>query len=724
MQKTVKRKVENEHGVKHTLNGDVSYKRTDGTLLNRAARREEAQQVRVVMANSHKTFYINSLRTIFNIPVNVAHVLQENILPKILLTEGYSVFNKNFGLSRDKMWNNLLLGGIVACTLSNFWINPWLDGEEESVTAIWHQATNTSIPDYYPKFYSSLGRFALSLCAHVCAEVLEHIFGFLLSTAITFKSQHEFVLRWLSNFSAYGLNAHNFSSGSESDVEKANLNPVKLFMDIENQELLVSLWSSRINTIINCSTALYALYTMSPTVAINFYLFSIIVPKFIALSFAYSMSLNVILMLFERPMHYFYEKMNHFKDRLIRQITNVDTHAELISFLGGEEFEAKKLLQLLEIERKNALKYDFLNAIRMSIEVYQKHFEWVVPIVASIEAVRNGTMKQEIVGPLMNNYVRVNMFLMWAKQNFQKLEKVEVSAQRLKLYEERLKAWQVEREEIDTKIIDSKKISFSGSIYTDKAKNTLLAKGDFVLPAGSITHIDAPSGSGKTTLIRIFCGLWNDFDGICFLPKTQSIFIPSQPYILGPDEPLFQTVCYPKKFEEGNNAVDKDVEEHIKFVKTLFEALELPERIYDNLIKIPMSANEDVKTINVANWMTSLSDGERKRIAFVNALLKLKTHSIKYLVMDEPFKGIGYTVQIKMVELFRELIKKDSLSAGCTILYSNHEQNHGLNTHVLRTEKVSKKFNLEKVSTNKEINVNKKKLPSKTPINGKARKRF
>ncbi|PWU07459.1 MAG: hypothetical protein C5B43_00280, partial [Verrucomicrobia bacterium] len=478
--------------------------------------------------------------------------------------------------------------------------------------------------------------------------------------------------------------------------EKANLNPIKLFIDIENQEKLVSLWISRVETIVGCITALRMLNKMSPPLVISLYFTSLVLPRLLVINLIYTMSVNGTMMLFEKPMHYFFKKMNHLKDKLIRQITNVDVNAELISFLKGEEFELKKLFQLLEDERKNALKYDFLNSIRKSIEIFIEHFEWLVPILAAIKLIRSGEMNQEVVGPILDNFIRISRCLTWAKRNFQDIEKLEESARRSKLYEEPLSKWQEMRISINKKLINSEKIFFSGTLYADNEKKNNLAEGIFELPKNSITLFDAPSGSGKTTLFRVFCGLSNNLKGWCSLPKNKTVYLPSQPYILGPDEPLLQTIFYPQKFNPGQDVTDEITKENIEFVKEILKELNLPERVYNELISIPNSSNNGVNTLNVANWLTSLSDGERKRVVFANIFLKLKRQSIKFLVMDEPFKGIDLQTQIIIVNRLKNTIhKKKSKSAGCTILYSNHESNHELNTHILKIDPKTKKFQLE-----------------------------
>lgn len=637
------------------------------------------------------------VRVLFSMTVKACNIVKENILfPDILLTEGYQVLRNNFGFSRDKMWNNAVLGGMLSFSLANLWINPWLDEQHAEVDAVWYQVTNRSIPDekYMVEFYSATLKFAAVLGLHVACELGNLICEFLLKTAITLKSQREFVLSWLADFSAYGLNANNVFSGTERDEEKANLNPVNIFQDIEHKgDFSISLINSRINTLIDCRTAFSMLAMLSPSIDLGeVFGFQIMVPQLIVYSFVYSMLVNIALMLFEKRMDYCYERMQHYKDKLVRQIINNDVNGELISFVDGAKFEAEKLLGLLNKEYDNARQYEGLNALRQAFEIAIKHFQWLVPIYAIIPLVRSGVQSQEMVGPITENFIRVSLCLMWAKHNIQNIQKLMISVTRWDLFQERMKAWKTNREEIEKKMIDSDEISFKGTIYLDKDKKVVIGAGKIDLPQGSITHFDAPSGSGKTTVFRCLCGL-HDFSGKITLPRNHTAFLPSLPYIL-----RIQDIIESKE--------DPGI---IEYVKLVFKTLNMPDRVTDSLMKLLESKNKDVNDLNTANWMGSLSDGERKRVAFALLLVRLRTEELRFVSMDEPFKGIDLPTQKIMVALLREAIA-DGPSAGCTILFSNHEQNHGLNTHVLTIDKDTKAFQFQAVkSSNKnkeEIGIN------------------
>lgn len=634
------------------------------------------------------TSFYNALplpaRALLYIPVTVVQVVQEIVFPSILFQEGRHVFRQNFGFSRECIINNLLLSGMVICTASRLWINPWFDKEHEAVHATWHKINDKGISDesYYQEFYSCIWNFTKSLFALISSATLNHILEALLSSAITFKKQCEFVRNWLSDFSTYGVNATNRSGGTEHDKEKANLHPVQLFEDIGNQNALISLCNSRLNTLVDCITAFYTLAIMSPPMMIPLYCTTIIVPKFIFISLVYCMAFNALLWTVERPLQICYQKMNQLKDKIIRQITNIDGHAESIVFHRGETFEGLKLLDLLALKREQAVKYDFLSLQKKSITDFLENFEWVLPILACVEIVRKGDMKLEEVDPAMHNYVRLLLFYNWSKKNFLMLNTIRASIDRLKLFDERLEAWKIKQIEIDSKIKDSDKITFSGSVYADEKRGmdeTLLAKGRFTLAAGSITHLSVPSGGGKTTLFRSACGVWNEFDGEWAFPKKHTIFLPSEVYILGPDEPLYQTICYPVKNDNRNS--------HLSWVQGWLRQLNIPEKTITDLTRSPLCENETSSDTGVSNYALTLSEGEGKRMAFCNMLLKLHTTCTKFLILDEPFKGIDEPVQKTMCRLLLESIGKGSCSEKCTILFSHHGETPDFNTHILSVNK-------------------------------------
>ncbi len=630
---------------------------------------------------------LKPIRTLLYIPVQVVQTIQENIIPTVLLKHGYEIFSKNFGFSRAKVLNNFLLIGMVSCMVSKVWVNRHLDKTEKDLNAIWLQADNTTISEanYDKEFDTCLWEFFYAVGIKSTVDVFNKLLKFLLNNAIVFKDQCDLTLKLFSDYNIYDINDNeNAETNENPGKEKVGGKISRLYDDVSNQTGLIGLWNTRINTMLDCATALYDLNKMSPSFILPLYFFPIQVPQFIVLSLAYSLAVSILFKIVERPMIHCFERMNRLKDLIANQIINAGLNGGNISFLDGEAFESHKLIDSLGEEHKAKRGFHFAKSAKFWIREATSNIEWLVPILVLLKSVRNGSIAKNLVITFTRNLSYVTKGLNWSSKNFKKIKKIDSSVGRLKDFKKGREIWKSKRIEIEKKLVDSPTVGFSGIINLD-AKGQRKITGNFTLGKGTITHLKGTTGCGKTTVLKVFRGIWEHFEGNCTLPKGKTFFLPSTPYILGPDEPLLQTICYPRKIHSQNN--NKSEDPTINSIKTILKKLHLREHIYNNLVNLSSIGNQKAKVFQTTNWLKSLSDGERKRIAFCNILLKLKTQEIKFLVLDEPFNSVDVPTQKIMVDLLRETLKdKSSLSNGCTVLYSNHEENHGLNTHVLQIE--------------------------------------
>lgn len=643
-----------------------------------------------------------SVRSIFDIPVSTVQTASSWIFPSILFTEGTKVL-QNFGFSWNKMTNNFLLASMLGFTFASFYINPWYYEKNSEVFKHLDNMSNHEMPDeeFYTILYTLLWDFTKVLSLYTLLSALNSISESLLVRSIVLKKQYQFIQDWLTNFSIYDFKMSDLLSTAgmdKDDKERENLTPVTLFQDLKTQTAIVSLWNFRIRSAIDFYTACNVIFSETPYMSIPTPFGGINLPVLIVVGSLYSSTKNILLSSFDRPMQRIMKKMNQLSDKIINQISGVHNYAELITFLDGEEYEIKKLLNLLKLENKESLKYDLLSFMKGLISSIDSNISMFLPYFVFLKSVRSGLMERSQAITSFNYYFSISHFLNWFSNTDVERKLIEEGLRRQKIYQESRQTWELIRTEMESKIKDSEKIGFSGYIYADKKKTTLLAKGEFELEPGSITHFDAPSGCGKTTLFRVFRRIWGAIDidqGYCSLPKNKSIFIPSQVYVLDSQEPLFQTVCYPFKHGDNTkNLIEQKKWEHLNLVKTWFQQLNLPDHIFNNLQKLPRKdkkSNEE----STNNWVVSLSEGERKRVFLCNMLLKLYTQDkdIKFLVMDEPFKGVDFKTQKIMVNFLKVLHKK----TNCTILYSNHEYNHDFNTHRLTVDPDSKEYSISKI---------------------------
>jgi ABC-type uncharacterized transport system fused permease/ATPase subunit len=320
--------------------------------------------------------------------------------------------------------------------LAKLYVNPWFDEKHLEVYEIWENVGNTTITDveYYASFYTAVWNFLKVLGVQALMNVVGYILGSLLNNAITVKGRCELMKAWLSNDAAYGVHVGNKPSGAEGDHEKANLTPAQLFEDIENQSVIISLWDSRINNIISCYTAVCGMFTLSPPMELYFYFGTITLPYLLVIGAAYSLFQNCLLALFEAPARSVFQKMKQLKDKVVRQINQVNNHAELITFLKGEDFEREKVLRLLGEGEKQFIKHSFLDSAKALVLNIVTGFSWLFPIIAAMDSVRSGLVKRAAIGSCMHHGYRINGFITWAKDNFDQITLIEESVRRLTLY--------------------------------------------------------------------------------------------------------------------------------------------------------------------------------------------------------------------------------------------------------------------------------------------------
>ena len=153
---------------------------------------------------------------------------------------------------------------------------------------------------------------------------------------------------------------------------------------------------------------------------------------------------------------------------------------------------------------------------------------------------------------------------------------------------------------------------------------------------------------------------------------------------------MLDIIAYP-------NSIKSLTEADLIFITDCFQSLKLNHLI--DQIKIPNNENQLTKTL----WSGHLSDGESKRVVFIRTLLQLKKEKIKFLVLDEPFKGFGDDIQTKMSQLLKNLIaEENSLSQGCSVLLSEHRYHQNLHDFSISIQKRNKYISINKAKSKSE----------------------
>ncbi len=176
--------------------------------------------------------------------------------------------------------------------------------------------------------------------------------------------------------------------------------------------------------------------------------------------------------------------------------------------------------------------------------------------------------------------------------------------------------------------------------------STVAADGiSFTLPAGTVGALVGPNGAGKTTTIRALCGIIRPTSGSLRVAgldvQTQPLQVKQQVAYVPDDPPLFETLT---------------VWEHLKFVASAYEVVDLEERGANLLAQLNLEAKKN-------SLASELSRGMRQKVAIACAYL----HSPAVLFFDEPLTGLD-PAAIRLLK--RTMVEK--AEQGATVLVSSH----------------------------------------------------
>lgn len=184
---------------------------------------------------------------------------------------------------------------------------------------------------------------------------------------------------------------------------------------------------------------------------------------------------------------------------------------------------------------------------------------------------------------------------------------------------------------------------------------------------GKMYAISGKSGVGKTSFFKAILGMNIYAQGTVRVTKDDNIVYVSQSFILRTGLGWLDTLYFPlgQKERESLPGID-EINENIH---TYIEKL--------NLQKVLTKAIE-----NPNNWTIGISDGERQRVNFLQAVVGVAICRIKapnekiVLLLDEAINALDHNVQMAAFEILRSVLKKNKNTL--TILSIDHSKRETL----------------------------------------------
>ncbi len=181
---------------------------------------------------------------------------------------------------------------------------------------------------------------------------------------------------------------------------------------------------------------------------------------------------------------------------------------------------------------------------------------------------------------------------------------------------------------------------------------------DINIPAGKLTILKGRSGSGKTTLMNILSALDAPTEGdVSFDGQVYSEMEDAQKEQLRRKEIgfVFQAVALIPIMNAYEN-----VDFAMRLAEPELTAKEVDERIRETLALVGMEER-------MRHMPGQMSGGEQQRVAIARAV----AHRPKVVFADEPTGALDTESGLRVMQLFRNLIEKESV----TIVMTTHDPN-------------------------------------------------
>lgn len=181
---------------------------------------------------------------------------------------------------------------------------------------------------------------------------------------------------------------------------------------------------------------------------------------------------------------------------------------------------------------------------------------------------------------------------------------------------------------------------------------------DIDIPAGKLTILKGRSGSGKTTLMNILSALDAPTEGdVSFDGQVYSEMEDAQKEQLRRKEIgfVFQAVALIPIMNAYEN-----VDFAMRLAEPELTAKEVDERIRETLALVGMEER-------MRHMPGQMSSGEQQRVAIARAV----AHRPKVVFADEPTGALDTESGLRVMQLFRNLIEKESV----TIVMTTHDPN-------------------------------------------------
>lgn len=552
------------------------------------------------------------------------------------------------GIKRNKKWRllaivTILVNSVLAAYCMNL-IN----------TSISVFAEMLSAPVItYALYFNALGVFLAGVVVCSLLNILNVRIGYWLADSLSLSINKK-ILKAL-----YRDEVH-YIIKIQDEVEHADtLDPAQI-MSHDNLRLnakVLDLTTHLLMVTGNFAVGMIGLYAMSVPLTFTLFATVVTIPAYLLVSTVlYGAIYNMLTNKVGGSLQQRLEKESALKSNFHHAVHHVGIRSEAIAFKKGSANELHSLLKTVNDDQMCRHSIANVRSGLSFLNSFNASFSNLFAFMLASPSIIAGQLNMGKLFELTNNFQFVVQFFTWKSDRFDDVSECDVLLNKVETLQNKIKKAKILQEQgkqnlrieknANAQNIEIRGLSLIGSDGKLIAKNGVPILQNFSeqIKKGHVVRIKGKSGAGKTSFLRSLAGLNPYARGqIVGMPEPEKVyFVPSEPYFPH-GKTLLEALFYPR----------------------LMADVTPPEKAFAATLMNDVGLQSKVELLDtVRDWYgKDLSDGERKRIMLVGAILAKPD----LLFMDEGTRGLDPSTK----QLVETTLKKHLV--GTTIIYVDHD---------------------------------------------------
>ncbi len=328
-----------------------------------------------------------------------------------------------------------------------------------------------------------------------------------------------------------------------------------------------------------------------------------------------------------------------------------------ISLNNGTDFEYEKISDAAQELRELQVSQSNYQQLQNTWNEAKGWMDFITPLFFALTKVLSKTLPFQFLLESTTSVGKVTTMLSWENENANNIAQIKSSISKFNELIWIIRDNTGDPEHNLTYHTHNNTALVINSVNLEFNKTTIVSIDKLVFEQGTIYALTGKSGCGKSSLLIKIKGLEHDgiiASGNIIYPENHNVVFVTQNDYIPLESTLYEVMMCPKTPTEAKILR----EQYLGKVKHLMHDLEI-------------SAHNMIDSLDLKkDWGTTLSGGQKKKIAFIRAILQ----DPDMLIMDEVFNGMDE----KSIQLAQYAIKK-YLPNTIILIVDHHAQDNNYN---------------------------------------------